>query len=135
MGDYIQSYLQMISEQREWSWALIAFIYFVVVIIIRGYILKPLILKAKALDRKNYHEIKTNYLNQCGMGWLMLFASTSIVAFLWFRGITLSPSMRELAVLAAAVLLAIFSIMSHLIAFCSANLSAVKKAEESQKIL
>lgn len=134
MKDQVIAYLQAIVDQKEWSWALIAFLYFIVLLFIRTITIKSIIRKSKALERKNYHEIKTNYLNKCGPGWFFIILSTSIIAFVWFRGVSSNLTLEQIALLIAAPFLFCLALISHLSAFNHASLAALKKTEEAQKV-
>ena len=65
----LKSYLDVLIEQREWSWTLLAMTYLLIGFVIRNIFLGIITQSLKMLPRKYHHEIKSEYLKRAAVGW------------------------------------------------------------------
>lgn len=135
MKEYIDSYLSIIFLEKNWSWALVAIIALVASVVIRGWFLRPLVRRAKALDKKYYSNFKSAYFRQAIWGWLLLFISTSLVALAWYQTESLPLTFQQKFMLAGSGVCYILSIIFHLIAFNIASLETLQKASSDQLLV
>ena len=123
----ILDYWQAVLKERDWSWTLVAVLLILFGLVIRGWFLGPLIHKAKSLDRKIYHEIKSTYLKRSLAGWVFFFIATGLAVFVWSDNPKLPLGLQDKVQLAAIGLSFFLSILLHLIAFGLASLSVLQE--------
>lgn len=133
MKETIRNYLETILAERDWSWTLVAILFILLGLVIRGWFLKPLVRKAKELDRALYHEIKAAYLRRSLWGWISFLLSVGLTILLWNEGTAFPFSLRDLAIVIGILSSLILSVLLHLVAFGLATLSVLKEAENRQK--
>ena len=77
----MQAYLEMIANERHWSWALIALAYFLVGLFVRGWFLNDLYAASKALRKDMHKKHKSHYLRRSFIGWILFFIPMGLLAF------------------------------------------------------
>ncbi len=133
MSEPIQSYIDVILTQREWSWTLLGILYLFAGLIIRSWFMAPLVSSARALDSKNFKQVKKAYLGGAFFGWLFFFIPLFILCGLWNSELKTLTTPRQLLIILGGVFSFIFSIILHLIAFGRGALYAFRKAVDAPK--
>ena len=131
--EVIRPYLDAILKEREWSWALAGTVYIMIALVIRGWFLKPLIRRAKELDKKAYRSLKSCYLARSVWGWLFFFIAFLILVGLWNAGEELRFNPHQIPLLATALGSFILSIIFHIGAFAVAAIVTLKKYSDTNK--
>lgn len=131
--EQIRPYLRAILTEREWSWALAGAVYIMVALVIRGWFLKPIVRRARELDRKTYRSLKNAYLTRSVWGWLFFFISFLILVGLWNAEEELRVSENHIPLLATALGSFILSILFHIGAFAVAAIVTLRKVTEASK--
>ena len=124
--------LQMILTERDWSWAVIAMVYLVAALFIRGLFLKPLTRRLKAFGRKCGHEIKGAYFKHSLPGWIFFLIPLVAVIILWHNDLAFPPTAEHFQILAASFASFVFSIFLHTQALGLAAMDALQKFLEEQ---
>ena len=127
MKEFLKPYLDAVLQGRDWSWTLVGLIYLIAGLIIRSWFLKPVVRRAKELDKKVYRQVKGEYLSRSVWGWLFFLITFMILVGLWNSSsgfpITEKQALLALAALASFIL----SIIFHLGAFAAAAIVTLKK--------
>jgi hypothetical protein len=126
MKELITSYLDILLNQRAWSWTLVAITYIVVGLWIRSLFLRPLVRRLKSLEKKHYQEVKKAYLKRSVGGWLLFCLSLALMISLWFYPLIFPLSLRQTFVLFTVVAGYVLSVVLHLIALGIATITTLK---------
>lgn len=132
MTTTLKSYLDIILIERDWSWTLIGILYLVIGLVVRGWFLKPLSLRAKVLDRSLYHEIKKDYLRHSLAGWIFFILPLIAFIILWSRKDLFPVTIKDAFTASAAIVSFILSVLFHLQAFGVSALSIFKKTDDRE---
>ncbi len=135
MKEYLASFFGIIFLERNWSWALIAILFLLIALMVRGWFLSPLVNRARALDKKRYSKLKSAYLKQSIWGWLLMINSTALVALAWYQTESWTLNFQQKFMLAASVASYILAIIFHLIAFNLASLEVIQNISNEEHIV
>ena len=130
MKESIQSYLQLIVTERNWSWTLIGILYIVLALAIRGWFVGPLFRAAKSSNRHLYGEIKTAYLRNSLWGWIFFLIPLIVFIVTWYRKELFPITIQDAAITLAATASFVLSIMLHMKAFGVAAIQTLHRALE-----
>ncbi len=135
MIERIQPFLDVILNERAWSWTIIGIAYLITGLIVRSWFLKPVIRYAKDMDRSYWHKIQGAYLKRAVGGWIFFFIPWVILVILWYQGLN-TCGKREYILLGLACISYAVSILLHLQAFAFAIVDVVKYLlqKQSEKI-
>jgi len=134
MIEYITSYLEVIQEERFWSWTLIGIVYLLAGLTVRGWFLNPVFNQAHEIKKPYYHEIKQVYLKKSMAGWCFFFIPLAFIVVLW-NGVKSFPlNAQQWSAVMAATLSFVLSIISHLKAFTIATLSVMRVAVDEKDL-
>ena len=127
----IDAYLQVMLQEREWSWTLAGIVYLVFALMVRGWFLRSVVLTAKELERKIYQEVKTAYLERSIWGWLFFFLSFLMVIGLWATSASRELSPQHILMMLVAFTSYTLSLFAHLSAWAEAAFAVLKRMTES----
>ena len=132
--DLLKPYLDIIFNERSWSWTVVGIFYLIIGLIVRSWFLKPLVSRAKQLDRGAWHDMKGHYLTHSVVGWLFFLIPLIIIVVVWNRGKLLPLEIPELIALCFSLVCFVLSIIFHVQAFAIAALLSLKTAlKENEK--
>lgn len=134
MSEYIASYLQVIQEERFWSWTLLGIIYLLAGLTVRGWFLNSVFNEAREIRKHYYSEIKQQYLKQSVAGWFFFFIPIAFIILLWNQVKSFPLNAMQFTAILAAVISFVLSIISHLKAFTSASLSVLRVVVEEKEL-
>ena len=117
----IDAYLKYILEERLGFWPVFAILFICAGFIIRSIVLKPVIRRAKEINRKDYAEVKKQYLKRALWGWLFFGLSLILSLELWesYRD-DLSLNFTQALLCLGAISSFSLSLIFHLIAIANA---------------
>ena len=130
--EMFKTYVEVILAERSWSWTVVGIFYLVLGLVIRGWLIGPIIHKAKELNRLPYEEFKRAYLKRAAVGWIFFLLSFVVVVGLWNREARLPLSIKEALAVLAAIVSFLLSILSHLQALGVAAVIALKRVSEKE---
>ncbi|MFZ5803019.1 MAG: hypothetical protein ACOY3K_07935 [Candidatus Omnitrophota bacterium] len=129
MNEWVQSFSDLITTQRAWSWSFIGILYVVLTQIIRGWLLRPIWSRAREIKRNWFREFQDLYLKRSVAGWFFYLASFALVMLFWVQKQLLPLDGFDLLALLTAVVLYVISLLSHVQAMGVAAVVILKKAE------
>ncbi|MBI3306244.1 MAG: hypothetical protein HYZ84_00355 [Candidatus Omnitrophica bacterium] len=132
MLDMAQMYLRAILNERSWSWALIGLVYVVGAYTIRSWFMKPLVRRARELDKPLWHKIKGAYLQHSLLGWLFFLLPLFISIVLWYREAFAPITIKDIAAILGALVSFLLSIFCHLQAFGIATIEVLRQTAKTQ---
>lgn len=134
MIEYIASYLQVIQEERFWSWTIIGILYLISGLTVRGWFLNPVFNQAREIRKQYYGEVKQVYLKNSLIGWFFFFVPLAFIIVLWnqVKGFPMNTA-QHIAILAGALSF-VLSIVSHLKAFTGASLTVLRTVVEEKEL-
>lgn len=130
----LSTYLDVILEERFWSWTVIAILYLVLGLILRGAILNNLFNKIKDLKKEYYHEVKSLYLKNSLYGWFFFTLSLIICVILWYRIDGYPLNRIDVIGISAASLSFFWSVLSHMKAFALAQAKVLRKVVDEKEL-
>ena len=125
ISSVIKPYLDILNQQRDWSWTVIGIIYLIGGLTLRSWFLKPLTTRSKTLSKKYNQELKAEYLKRAIGGWIFFFISFFLVVISWNNPYRIQFS-RQTLFLSAGGTLAL-SILLHVLAFGTAAMTLASK--------
>ncbi len=128
----LKPYLDVVLQERDWSWAVIAILYVLAAYFVRGWFMNGLSCQSKSLDRKWHSEVKAAYLKYSFPGWIFFFLPLGLVILIWRKDI-LPIKVPEIYLYAGAGVSYVFSIIFHLQAFGLASIEVLKKFQDKYK--
>jgi len=131
MRVWIKSFLDVLVEERFWSWTLVGILFLILGLILRGWVLKPLIAHAKLLDGKLYHKIKSAYFKKSLLGWVFFLASMTCVVTLWQQDLITPLVAKEWLLIVGSLVFFIASLLCHAVAF---GIASVKVFRQNQTL-
>lgn len=126
MVNVLRSYLDIILQERFWSWSLIGILYVILGLMVRGWFLNSMIRRAKEVGSKYYHEIKKAYLKRSLLGWILFFIPLGILIVLWSRGMEFPLDRATQIWVHIAIASYTMSVISHMWAFGTAGIVTLK---------
>ena len=132
MVELMNTYVDAIVTQREWSWTVIGIVYLIIALIIRSLFLSSMNRRVKDLNRHQYHEVTSAYLKRCSVGWVFFLISFAFVVWLWSRVDLLPLSIKNACIVLGIIVSYILAILSHTQAMGIAALMALKKTAEKE---
>lgn len=132
MKEMLQVYFNAILSERSWSWTVIGLVYVISGYTLRSWFLKPVVRKAKELDKPLWHKIKKAYLRHSPLGWIFFLIPLVISIVLWYREVLRPLTIKDAAAILTAVVSFILSIFCHLQAFGIAALEVLRQTSKSQ---
>jgi hypothetical protein len=132
MFDLIRYYLTVIDTERSWSWTMIGILYLVLALLVRGLAMRPIVSKAKQLKYSLYQEVKLAYLRNSIWGWLFFFVPLGVAIYMWMDLQKHPLTVRDLLIMAGAMISYSLSIMFHALAFGLAGIKALKQAYDRE---
>lgn len=132
MPEPLRNYLEIILQERNWSWALLGMVYLLAAMMVRGWVMAPLVSRAKELEREHWQRIKWHYLRHAALGWFFFLVPLFLLIMLWYQKGTASLTVGDLWVILLACLSFMLSVLSHLQAFGIATLRTLR--ETSKKL-
>ncbi len=130
MTEWFQNFRDLVLTERYWSWSVIGIVYICVTMVIRGWVIRPVIAPAKELKHRLYHDMKDYYLKKAAPGWFFYFASLIIVILVWIRP-DFNPGhfLYKMAFLSAFACYGL-SLLMHLQALAMAAVAALRRLEQ-----
>lgn len=122
MDQTMDAYIYAVLEQRDWSWTVMAILFIAVGLLVRMFVLQPVLRKAKEVGRKDYSEMKRHYLRRALWGWIFFALSVLFAIILWRNPVTVPLEGDEFLVLLGAVISFLLSLIFHLLALGVASL-------------
>ena len=124
----IQPYIDLILKERSWSWALVCLLYILAALFVRGWFIGPLSIQMKMIEKKHLHQLKSRYLRQSVLGWLLFLLPLALIALYWQKK-ALPISIHEPWLVGIGFLSFILSVIFHLQAFGVSALLLVETLE------
>lgn len=130
MKDSMQSLLDVIVIERNWSWMLIVVLYLLIATIVRLWFLLPVVRAAKKVDRHLYHDIRSAFLKKSIWGWIFYLIPLALIAGIWYRKDIFPITVQDMLILLAALASFILSVLLHLKGFSLAAIQILHRALE-----
>ena len=121
MLNSLKPYVHMILTEKDWSWSVVAFGAIILGLILRSYALRPLIRRVKDLEKKDYAEIKKNYLKRSLWGWLFFILAIVFAVGIWKNPISFPLNRPEILILLGLIVSFLLSLLFHLLALGTAT--------------
>lgn len=128
----LQPYIDLILQERSWSWALVCILYLLAAAFVRSWFLAPIATSMKTLDKKYVHKLKSTYLKMSAMGWLFFMIPLFLVMIFWMKDKILIPVEDDILIL-LGIASFILSIVLHLQAFAAAAITTLESAESQKR--
>lgn len=131
MREAIQMNFDIIMAQRSWSWAVVALIYVLLTLMVRGWFLNILFRRTRKLDKKAVAELQRVYLKRALIGWFFYILSVSTVILIWNPPPNLPAELTDtrLSVIGAASF--VIALLFHLQAFALGAISLLTKSKDA----
>lgn len=128
----VQPYLDLILQERSWSWAVVCLLYIFAALFVRGWFVGPLSAQMKMLERKHGGQLRKNYLKRSFLGWVFFFLPLAAIALYWQKAM-LPFSISDSWFIAVSLASFVFSLLLHLQAFSVASLMTIEALESEKK--
>ncbi len=125
--EMFNSYLNVILQERFWSWSIIGIIYLIFAFTVRGWFLNPLFRDVKHLKPRYYHEIKQIYLKYSFWGWFLFFLPVVFFTYVWNQTAKEPLTLRHHLAIALGFFSFLASIMIHMRAFANACVELLRE--------
>ena len=132
MKEWVMDFVNIILSERDWSWTLIAILFILVALTVRGWCVSPVLNRAKNLSSKRYHRIRMLYLKRSLLGWLFLIVSVIFVVALWQRPFLFPSGVKNALLILGVVVNLMLSIIFHLIAINLGTIDTIKEITDAQ---
>ena len=127
MFNQMDAYLKYFLEERLATWPVFAILFICAGFILRSFVLKPVLRRAKEINRKDYVEVKKHYLKRAVWGWIFFGLSLILSLELWESNWPKTSNSQQILMLLGSVLSFAFSLIFHLIAIACASFIALEK--------
>jgi hypothetical protein len=127
MFNQMDAYLKYFMEERLATWPVFAILFICFGFIIRSFIFKPVLRRAKEINRKDYAEVKKQYLKRAIWGWIFFALSLLFSLQLWESSWPKSLSHSDVLMLVGAILSFTLSLIFHLMAIACASFIVLEK--------
>jgi hypothetical protein len=131
----IQPYIEVIFNERTWSWAVLGIIYILLGMFIRGIFLNGLFIRLKGAGKTLSHEVRRGYLRRSVAGWLLFFLPMAVFIIFWSRPNIFPITTSDFALFCIGLVSFVLSIILHLRSFAVAVLDAVRKIAEKEGVM
>ena len=127
----LKPYIDIIMQERSWSWSLIGILYVLATFFVRSWFMNSPVWKAKHLDKSVYSAVKAAYLRRSLLGWIFFFLPLAFFPIYWQKFFPLKLEEKWVAVSGAIFLF--IAILLHLRAFALGAVAVLQKQTENQK--
>ncbi len=134
MTELSTAYLDVIFKEKFWSWTIVAILYLILGLMVRGALLNGLFNKVKDIKKEYYHELKSLYLKDSLYGWFFFLVSLVICILLWHRIDGASLDAIDTTAIFSAVFSFFWSILSHMKSFSFAQSRVLRKVIEEKEL-
>ena len=127
----VQPYIDLIMRERSWSWAVVCLLYILAALFVRGWFTSPVTSQLKSLDKKRSHQLKSAYLKNAFVGWVLFFLPLILIAAYWNKNLFPLPIL-ETWLMGLGFLCFILSVVLHLQAFAMASMSVLESMDKDK---
>ncbi len=126
--DFIHFSTALITSEKQWSWTLVGIVYLVGALFIRSLFFRFPVRETKEIDASLYSAVKTIYLKNSGLGWVLFSISFLLVIATWLEWQSVASD-RTLVLFFCLLLplLLFLSVALHLTAYVRALLAVLRQ--------
>ncbi|MSR76929.1 MAG: hypothetical protein EXS63_01695 [Candidatus Omnitrophica bacterium] len=121
MLNQIKPYIHIILTEKEWSWSVVALAALIVGLILRSYVLRPILRRIKDLEKADYTEVKKQYLARSLWGWIFFILAIIFAVGLWKTPVSFPLSRPETLIVMGLMASFFLSLLFHLLAIGTAT--------------
>lgn len=123
-----EAFINLIFNERHWSWSLAGIVFVIAGIVIRGWFLNSIFREMKHVGGDPYDEFRATYLRHALIGWFFFVAALLLFVAVWNGGSLFREDLPRSLSAGACLLFYILSVVLHVKAAGHGAVAALKRA-------